>query len=82
MACRVCGLVQEDPPWGESGTDPSHDICACCGIEFGYEDATPVGAHRARARWRSAGYRWWSPEQRPQGWGPEEQLRRVPPEYA
>ncbi|CAM2943358.1 hypothetical protein VINE108274_09600 [Vibrio neptunius] len=23
MACRVCGLIQLDPPWGEDGKSPN-----------------------------------------------------------
>jgi len=46
--CRVFGALQSDPPWGETGKDPSFDICDCCGVEFGYEDATLSGLKRYR----------------------------------
>ncbi|MGW3351445.1 hypothetical protein ACWDA3_49795 [Nonomuraea rubra] len=32
--CRVCGLSQADPPWGEDGQNPTWAICHCCGTEF------------------------------------------------
>lgn len=49
--CRVCGFPQADPPWGLDGRTPSFDICACCGVEFGYEDATAEGVERYRQEW-------------------------------
>jgi rubredoxin len=39
--CRVCGLIYDKfYPWGEDGEVPSHDICDCCGTEFGYDDVS------------------------------------------
>lgn len=38
--CRVCGLDQDENPWGEDNASPTFDICACCGTEFGYHDFT------------------------------------------
>lgn len=75
LHCRVCGLLQSEPPWGEDGKDPSYEICDCCGVEFGYEDATPAGVVRARKKWRESGYRWVESSARPEGWDPAEQLQ-------
>ena len=36
--CRVCGLDQGEPIWGEDGRTPTYGICSCCGVEFGYGD--------------------------------------------
>ena len=48
--CKVCGLYYPVfYPWGESGDIPSHDICDCCGIEFGYEDNNVESAKKAGA---------------------------------
>jgi hypothetical protein len=47
--CLVCGLDYEgldDPPWGASGVDPSYSHCLCCGVEFGYGDASVNGIRR------------------------------------
>ena len=30
---------------------PSFGICDCCGVEFGYEDATPEAAGACRRSW-------------------------------
>lgn len=74
MRCRVCGLLQDDPPWGADGRTPSFELCECCGTEFGYEDATQAGVERARARWAASGYVWAEPTSRPVGWDPQDQL--------
>lgn len=53
--CRVCGLRQGSPPWGEDGKTPSFEICDCCGVEFGYEDASPKAAEAYRQAWLARG---------------------------
>lgn len=78
LKCRVCGLIQSEPPWGESGVDPTWCICDCCGTEFGYEDNNREATESARQRWISAGFPWFSPERRPAGWTPDAQLAAVP----
>jgi len=30
--CRVCGLEQDDTPWGEDGKTASFNICDCCAV--------------------------------------------------
>lgn len=47
LHCRVCGLLQYQPPWGKDGYTPGFEICDCCGIEFSYEDACSSGITRA-----------------------------------
>lgn len=78
LHCRVCGLGQLDPPWGDDGTCPTYEICDCCGVEFGYEDATVEGVKRARSEWLGKGAPWFSAEARPSNWDVEAQLRLVP----
>ncbi len=78
MRCRVCGLRQPSPPWGRDGQDPTFGYCACCGIEFGYQDSSPEGVRRARARWLEGGGQWDEPSKRPPGWKLERQLIRIP----
>ena len=63
MRCRVCGLLQSDPPWGYDGVSPTFDFCPCCGVEFGYEDALPLGAQRWREKWIANGAEWMNPEE-------------------
>lgn len=77
LACFVCGLVQISPPWGRDGSSPSFEICACCGSEFGYEDATDAGVFRARAKWTESGYAWVEKDAKPNEWSVELQLRNA-----
>ncbi len=77
MHCRVCGLLQCDPPWGEDEKTPSYEICDCCGVEFGYEDSTPTGVIRARDKWEKSGFQWVNPSARPDGWEADVQLTRA-----
>lgn len=53
--CRVCGLEQDDTPWGEDGKTASFNICDCCGVDFGYQDAKLTGIKKYRERWLSQG---------------------------
>jgi len=76
--CRVCGLLYDDPPWGPDGRTPKFEYCDCCGVEWGYQDATAEGARRFRQQWIEAGAKWSRPDRRPADWRLEEQLRHVP----
>jgi hypothetical protein len=78
--CRVCGLLQEFP-WGETGQDPSHDICACCGVEFGYEDCLLIAIRSYRESWIQSGAKWWNEKFKPENWILEDQLKNIPPKY-
>jgi hypothetical protein len=78
MRCRVCGLELREPPWGFDGTTPLYDYCPCCGVEFGYQDATPAGARRFREAWVASGAEWAGPDERPTGWDLGAQLEHVP----
>lgn len=79
--CRVCGFESDDPPWGLDGLTPTFEICPACGVEYGYEDATPVGVRRYREKWLAAGSRWSDRTVAEDGLGVAEQLQRVPEEY-
>ncbi|MGA7732682.1 MAG: hypothetical protein WCD37_15600 [Chloroflexia bacterium] len=79
--CRVCGLEQEEPPWGDDGLTPSFDLCACCGVEFGYEDSTPQSTRKYRSEWIANGARWFAHKFKPQDWNLEGQLQHIPAEY-
>ncbi|MFW2513982.1 hypothetical protein ACNI3K_09410 [Demequina sp. SO4-13] len=78
MHCRVCGLELPEPPWGFDGNTPDYDYCPCCGVEFGYQDATPAGARRFRAKWLVNGAQWASSDERPGRWDRSVQLEDVP----
>lgn len=81
MACRVCGLVQLDPPWGEDGKNPSFEICACCGTEFGYEDVLLKSVHANRKKWLEGGAQWVDKKEKPENWSIEEQFKNIPEDF-
>jgi hypothetical protein len=78
--CHICGCELAEPPWGDTGTDPTWNICSCCGCEFGYHDCQLSGVLRHRHKWLATGGQWSDPEQRPPGWSLEDQLRFLPSE--
>jgi len=79
--CPVCGHELDQPAW--DGPHPSHAVCACCGTEFGLEDAADDELGRARRhaalrqRWIAAGHTWWSTRGAPPGYDPAAQLARL-----
>lgn len=75
--CRVCGLQQEDFPWGKDGKTPTFDICNCCGVEFGYEDITVESTSRFRDAWLANGAHWFKPKNKPLDWNPSAQLAKI-----
>jgi hypothetical protein len=79
--CRVCGLVNDEPPWGDDAMTASFDMCPCCGVDFGYEDATAEAAGKFRKKWIAGGAKWISPDQRPVNWSLEKQLENVPRKF-
>jgi hypothetical protein len=81
--CRVCGLFQDEdlPPWGLDGRSPSFNICACCGVEFGYQDCFPEDVKLFREKWIKKGSPWRFPEEKPTKWSLEEQLKNIPQEF-
>jgi hypothetical protein len=76
--CRVCGLYNEDPPWGDDGNSPNYEFCPCCGIEFGNQDYTIESAKANRSKWINKGAIWDSPKEKPDDWNLEEQLKQIP----
>lgn len=81
--CPVCGLKLGFLPW--IGERPSDEICPCCYIQFGYDEATGGDSDERRAdylRWReqwvAAGMPWKSEGRNPPpAWDPASQLKRV-----
>jgi hypothetical protein len=76
--CRVCGLRQADPPWGDDGRTPNFQICDCCGVEFGYEDVSPASVKSARSTWLAKGAPWFNPKARPLIWDVGKQMEAIP----
>jgi hypothetical protein len=82
--CRICGYDFSPAnyyPWGEDGLESSHDICHCCGVEFGYEDCLLAAIHRYRNLWIERGSPWLEPKEKPEGWSWERQRENIPAEF-
>jgi hypothetical protein len=83
--CRTCGLNHyPDLPWGEDGKQPSHIICDCCGVEFGYGDSGASVNHLAEMRkyWvEIENCKWNYPKNRPANWDMAAQIRGIAPEF-
>lgn len=77
--CHVCGAPLGDfAPWGEDGLSPTHGICDCCGVEYGYEDYNLSSLITFKANWLSSGGQWKNPKAKPMGLSLERQLQCVP----
>lgn len=74
FVCLVCGFpALTIAPYSDDGI-ASFDICPCCGVEFGYDDATRTHAD-LRARWVAGGMKWWSQSSMaPAAWDPTAQV--------
>jgi len=79
--CRVCGWRSPTPPWGESGKEPSFDICPCCECEWGYEDSGVESTKKYRAAWIASGANWVHDDTPHDGLTTEERLCNVPPGF-
>lgn len=79
--CRVCGLKQLEPPWGEDGLTPTFEICPCCGVEFGYEDNNVLSTRKFRKEWVANGKKWFSLNEKPPDWQFKEQIEQIPEEF-
>jgi len=70
-SCPVCGYDRLVKPAAD------HNICPCCGTEFGYDDIAH-SVEELRQRWTSLGLTWFSSySPPPAGWNPAEQVARA-----
>lgn len=78
FVCPVCGWDKlEEPPYGgKEGENPSYEICACCGYEFGYHDAN-IGYtfENYRKEWIKKGCPFYDGTEKPNVWN-EEVMRK------
>jgi hypothetical protein len=79
--CPVCGYDDlEEPAYSTAGAG-SHEICYCCGFQYGYTDDNLGETFDTwRQRWIDDGMRWdWgrSDDDRPEHWDPVEQLKNL-----
>ena len=73
--CPVCAYVGLEEPAYDNHGYASFEICACCGIEFGYQDARRSHGE-LRREWIANGMKWHHPPP-PAGWNPVAQLRNA-----
>jgi hypothetical protein len=79
--CLSCGYKPKYYPWGEDGQSPSMEICPCCGVQFGNEDKTLESLKTYRSKWISNGAKWFSKEDKPEGWDMDAQMKKIPEEF-
>lgn len=75
--CPVCGYDRLDEPPYIDGYIPSHNICDCCGSEFGLDDCTQKSIEENRKKWIEAGCQWFDIEKKPPNWKLDEQLKNL-----
>jgi hypothetical protein len=79
--CPACGFLHDYKPW--DGESASFNICACCGIQFGYTDAAGGNINERknkyiswRKNWIENGMKWSSIGiKQPVNWNPFDQLK-------
>ena len=76
-SCGYPGLRESAWVSFDKRAGPSHEICPCCGVEFGYHDHLPSMAERYRRDWISRGAPWFRPDSRPPCWDLRTQLRGI-----
>ena len=75
FTCPVCGFPDLIEPHLDPMGSPTYAICPCCGVEFGYDDASRSHSE-LRAAWLANGAPWWSERQSPpERWSAETQLK-------
>lgn len=78
FTCPVCGFDGLLEPAYDVAGKPSHEICPCCGFEFGFDDLQHGISHEEyRARWIAEGAAWFAPDEQPDDWDLSDQLRNV-----
>lgn len=84
LNCRVCGFeYEEDPPWQRVDGDwyANYEVCACCNVQFGYEDTSLSSVKAFRDKWVSDGANFHYKNLKPKNWSYEEQLKNVPEQW-
>ena len=67
------------PPYADHFGLASYEVCHCCGFEFGNDDDPGTAAGESFEQfltdWVSDGCKWFQPDERPDDWDLERQLR-------
>ena len=76
--CPVCGLAKLREPLYNNSSNPSYEICVCCGFEFGFDDNLKRQTYDSyRTKWLEEGAKWFRQELKPDGWNLQEQLKNI-----
>ena len=73
--CPVCGddSLLEDP----TNMWDTHEICPCCGVQFGLEVSCVEDVLPYRTQWIESGAEWFDDESRPSAWGPDAATKQI-----
>ncbi|MEW5953608.1 MAG: hypothetical protein AB1815_07690 [Bacillota bacterium] len=76
--CPVCGYEKlYEPAYNKYGYG-SHEICPCCGYQFGYDDDDQGISHEEyRNNWLKSGAKWFDASTKPDNWDAKTQLLRI-----
>jgi hypothetical protein len=67
--CPVCGFDGLKEAAFSQNNEPSHEICPCCGFEFGFDGGNePAIFTEFRQRWIDNGSKWFMPNLKPRNW--------------
>ena len=75
FTCPVCGFPGLTEPAYDKFGAPTFEICRCCGVEFGYQDARR-SHEELRRKWIAEGMKWHLAPA-PSGWDPVAQLAKA-----
>jgi hypothetical protein len=76
--CPVCGYPDLDEAPYDAQSNPSYNICSCCGFEYGFDDGSKKNTFKEfREKWIYEGCNWFTKEKKPIGWSLEKQLLNI-----
>lgn len=55
----------------------THEICECCGVQFGLDVMDSSDVVPYRQRWLASGAKWFFEESQPEGWNHSAALERL-----
>lgn len=76
--CSVCGFDGlTDPPYSKF-SNPSFEICKCCGFQFGFDDMSEGKSYEEfRNSWIENNFEWFNEDKKPKNWDHKEQLKNL-----
>ncbi|WEA37527.1 hypothetical protein [Lysinibacillus fusiformis] len=76
--CPVCGFEElEKQPYNEF-SNPSFEICGCCGFQFGFDDMSETISYEVfRNNWIENNCEWFNEDKKPQNGDYRDQLKNI-----